>query len=57
MKLSIVYDLKEITFYGFKFEFDFYESKINLNYALDYEAFLDDLIGYDTLCIIKEVLN
>ena len=57
MKTSIVSDLKELTWEGFDKELEFYESKINLNYALEECNFLDDLIGYDTLKIIEELLE
>ena len=38
----------------FEKELEFCENRINLNYALEFDPFLDDLIMYDTLNIIKE---
>ena len=34
-------------------ELEFCENRINLNHALDFDPFLDDLIMYDTLNIIE----
>lgn len=38
-------------------ELEFCENKINLNHALEFDPFLDDLIMYDTLNIIEEFKN
>lgn len=38
-------------------ELEFCENRINLNHAIDFDPFLDDLIMYDTLNIIKESIK
>lgn len=35
-------------------ELEFYENRIELNHALEFDPFLDELIMYDTLNIIEE---
>ena len=39
---------------NFDKELEFYENRINLNHALEFDPFLEDLIMYDTLNIIEE---
>ena len=42
---------------SFDKELEFCENKINLNHVLGFDPFLNDLIEYDTLNIIMELLE
>ena len=43
--------------HGIDEELEFCENRINLNHVLEFDPFLNDLIDYDTLKIISEVVN